>query len=156
MSTIHKKLVNDFYEKSYKDLGLGAQRRYLNKLCRFMGRNFFKIPREGREAIKVLETGCGSGANLWMIAREGFDTYGIDLSEEGVALCQKMLEGVHRQDAPFAGNNYAFRFMHPRDYEKALLDLNFDVPYLEEMGRTYGHEKEYFAFVLIEGVKRSS
>ena len=46
MSTIHKKLVNDFYEKSYKDLGLGAQRRYLNKeLCRFMGRNFFKIQR---------------------------------------------------------------------------------------------------------------
>ncbi len=240
MTVAHKKWVSDFYEKSYKELGLGAQRRYPNEeLCRFMGKNLFKVPQKERKTIKVLETGCGSGANLRMVAQEGFDAYGIDLSEEAIGLCRQMLassglkahlqtqdmqdlafedhffdvvidvfssycltrqqwgaymrsvhrvlkpgglffsyfpskrsdcfqfpgeaqmidqdtlEGIHRQDAPFSGNTYPFRFMHPREYEKALLDMSFDVPYLEEVGRTYGRGKECFAFVVVEGVKRA-
>lgn len=82
-----------FYDSSYSKDGFNAQRRYPNEeLCRFMGRNFFSIPQEKRKYIKILETGCGSGANLWMIAREGFDTYGIDLSDESLKLCEQMLE----------------------------------------------------------------
>jgi len=45
--------------------------------------------------IRVLEVGCGSGANLWMIAHEGFEAHGIDLSRQGVALCEQML--LHRK-----------------------------------------------------------
>ncbi len=89
----NNKQVSDWYENSYKTSGLDAQRRYPNEeFCRFMGRNFFSIPQEKRQDIKVLETGCGSGANLWMIAREGFSSYGIDLSAEAIDLCKKMLE----------------------------------------------------------------
>ncbi|MDP4840895.1 MAG: class I SAM-dependent methyltransferase [Alphaproteobacteria bacterium] len=50
-----------------------------------------------RQDIKILETGCGSGANLWMIAREGFNTYGVDLSEASLTLCEKMLEKYNTQ-----------------------------------------------------------
>src|SRR6266567_279496 len=81
-----------FYEASYKQEGAAAQRRYPNEeLCRFMGRHYLHLPRERRSDIRILEVGCGAGANLWMIAREGFDTYGIDLSEEAIRLCRLML-----------------------------------------------------------------
>lgn len=81
-----------WYEDSYRALGLGAQRRYPNEeLIRFMGRYFFGIPRAKRSDIKILEVGCGSGANLWAIAREGFDAYGIDISPEGLRLCADVL-----------------------------------------------------------------
>ena len=85
--------VCDFYDTSYEKLGFNAQRRYPNEeLCRFMGRNFFPVPLEKRKEIKILEMGCGSGANLWMIAKEGFDAYGIDISQSGLSLCQTMLD----------------------------------------------------------------
>jgi SAM-dependent methyltransferase len=92
--------VKKFYEQSYSEMGFGAQRRYPNEeLCRFMGRNLFSIPHSDRSHVKVLEVGCGSGSNLWMIAKEGFSTFGIDLSEESLALCGQMMHkyGVDAQ-----------------------------------------------------------
>ena len=89
----HSETVRDFYNASYEKLGFNAQRRYPNEeLCRFMGRNFFSILLEHRKEIKILETGCGSGANLWMLAKEGFDTYGVDIAQESLSLCEKMLD----------------------------------------------------------------
>lgn len=87
-------IVRAFYENSYQTLGFKAQRKYPNEeLCRFMGRNFFGIDDFNiRKNTRILETGCGSGANLWMIAREGFDAYGIDLSQHSLDLCEKMLQ----------------------------------------------------------------
>jgi SAM-dependent methyltransferase len=79
-------------ERSYAREGFAAQRLYPNEeLLRFMGRNFFGIPCEKRREISILEAGCGSGANLWMIAREGFDAHGIDYSPAAITLCREML-----------------------------------------------------------------
>lgn len=88
-NTITKK----WYEKSYATGGFAAQRRYPNEeLCRFMGRNYFSIQPQNRKETRILEVGCGSGGNLWMIAKEGFDAYGQDLSEESIGLCEQMLD----------------------------------------------------------------
>jgi SAM-dependent methyltransferase len=85
--------VLSFNEQAYRSAGFGAQRRYPNEeLCRFMGRNFFALPRDARAGVRILELGCGSGANLWMIAREGFDAYGIDLAPAALPLAEQMLE----------------------------------------------------------------
>ncbi|MCF2524446.1 class I SAM-dependent methyltransferase [Bradyrhizobium sp. G127] len=85
--------VRSWYDSAYASLGFAAQRRYPNEeLLRFMGRHFFGIDRVQRSSKKVLELGCGSGANLWMIAREGFETFGLDLSPEALRLCGIMLE----------------------------------------------------------------
>lgn len=82
-----------WYEASYEHGSFSAQRRYPNEeLLRFFGRHYFSLPPERRAEVQVLEMGCGSGANLWMLAREGFDAHGIDQSPEGIALCAKMLE----------------------------------------------------------------
>ena len=70
--------VLEFYEASYEAGGFGAQRRFPNEeLCRFMGRNFFGMSPEERATKRIVETGSGSGANLWMIAAEGFDAVGV-------------------------------------------------------------------------------
>jgi cyclopropane fatty-acyl-phospholipid synthase-like methyltransferase len=231
--------TKNFYNLSYLKNGFDAQRRYPNEeLCRFMGRNFFSIPQEKRQDIKILETGCGSGANLWMIAREGFDTYGVDLSEVSLTLCEKMLKlydtqaqlsvqdmsamnfdpntfdavvdvfssyclnskngevyiqnvfnmlkpgglffsyfpskrsdayqhhtpsclldsstlnSIVRNDSPYYGQLYPFRFIHPQEYKQHLLDQGFKVQYLETVNRTYNSMNEIFEFVVIEAVKK--
>lgn len=83
-----------WYENDYATFGLAAQRRYPNEeLLRFLGRNYFgSTYKEERSHIKVLEMGCGSGANLWMLAKEGFDTYGIDISKKALELAKQFLE----------------------------------------------------------------
>ena len=84
--------VKKWYENSYKNSGFKAQRRYPNEeLLRFLGVNFFHKDVTNRESIKVLEVGCGSCANLLMIAKEGFDSYGLDLSGESLKLGREML-----------------------------------------------------------------
>lgn len=50
-------------------------------LVRFMGRNF-KIA--NRDEISVLEVGCGPGANVWFLHREGYRVAGIDGSPAAI------------------------------------------------------------------------
>jgi SAM-dependent methyltransferase len=89
----HSAASQPWYERSYGQSGFSAQRRYPNEeLLRFFGRYYFALSSEARRDVRVLEVGCGSGANLWMIAKEGFDAHGIDLSPHGIALCASMLE----------------------------------------------------------------
>ncbi|EPM8362103.1 class I SAM-dependent methyltransferase, partial [Campylobacter jejuni] len=45
-------------------------------------RNFYNA--KDRNAIKILELGLGTGANLWFCAREGFKVSGIEWSKTGV------------------------------------------------------------------------
>lgn len=85
--------VLQYNEEAYRALGHGAQRQYPNEeLCRFMGRNLFPIARENRRGVRIFELGCGSASNLWMIAREGFSAFGIDLSPSALPLAQQTLE----------------------------------------------------------------
>ena len=233
------KKVRDFYDHMYKESGLDAQRRYPNEeLCRFIEGCFSHYSHEQRKNIKILETGCGSGAHLWMLAKEGFDTYGIDLSQEALLLCQTMLDrygvcahlscqnmadmsffeaefdvvldvfssycltktqgekylkkvkeilrpggfffsyfpskksdayqdrgqvhmidadtldSVSGRSAPFSPQLYPCRFLYPREYERALIGLGFDLYYSETVGKTYHQGKVFFEFIVIVGKKR--
>lgn len=47
---------------------------------------------EDRSQVRLLEVGCGSGANLWFMAREGFCVHGIDGSATAVALARERLD----------------------------------------------------------------
>jgi len=47
-----------------------------------MARTFSKI--NDRSSIRVLDVGCGTGSNLWFLAREGYSISGIDGSEEAI------------------------------------------------------------------------
>jgi len=85
--------TKDYYDSAYSTYGFQAQRRYPNEeFMRFIGRNFGPIDKFEKNKIKLLELGCGAGANLWPLAAEGFDVHGIDISEEGIKLAERMFE----------------------------------------------------------------
>lgn len=59
-------------------------------VIRFLAGNF---PRERRAAARVLDLGCGAGRHVALLAREGFQAYGVDGSEEGLAHAREALAG---------------------------------------------------------------
>jgi ubiquinone/menaquinone biosynthesis C-methylase UbiE len=87
------KPVREWYDKTYEGDGFLVQKKYPNEeLIRFLFREFqFRKEPKPEKGVRVLELGCGPGANLWAIAKEGFDAYGIDLSPRAIELCRRML-----------------------------------------------------------------
>lgn len=80
------------FERQYQEDGFASQRRYPNEsFMAFLGSHYFCLPMAERRRVRILEIGCGSGANLWAIGREGFDAHGIDIAETGIRYCDEML-----------------------------------------------------------------
>lgn len=67
-------------------------------LIRFMARNFKSA--EKRIQSTILEVGCGTGANVWFLCKEGFNVFGIDSSETGIKLAKDKVSqmGLARDD----------------------------------------------------------
>lgn len=59
-------------------------------IIRFVARNFYSA--SDRNEVRILEAGCGPGANLWYMAREGFSVYGIDGSATAIAQAKERLD----------------------------------------------------------------
>ncbi len=57
-------------------------------VVRFVARNYYS---KDRSNVKILDFGCGAGANTWYLSREGFDTYAFDGSKSAVANAEKLL-----------------------------------------------------------------
>lgn len=65
--------------------------KYPNEdLIRFVAGNYYKAPK--RADVRLLEIGCGPGANVWYMAREGFTTCGVDGSEAAIAQAKARLD----------------------------------------------------------------
>jgi len=81
------------------------------ELIRFVARNYFSLPR--RREIAILEIGCGGGANVWFLAREGFDVTGLDGSPSALEQTRRRLaeEGLsarlHEGDALSLGRLFS-------------------------------------------------
>jgi SAM-dependent methyltransferase len=58
-------------------------------LIRFAARNYYDIGDRG--AVRILEVGCGTGANLWFFAREGFTACGVEGSTSAAILARQRL-----------------------------------------------------------------
>lgn len=60
------------------------------ELIRFVARNFYQASR--RVDVSFLELGCGPGANLWFLAREGFSFCGVDGSSAAIRTAERRLD----------------------------------------------------------------
>jgi ubiquinone/menaquinone biosynthesis C-methylase UbiE len=145
--------VRNFYEASYSSQGFAAQRKYPNEeLCRFIGRNFSRFTQQERQAMRLLEVGCGSGANLWMLAREGFATYGIDLSQESLALAERMLQSYDVQASLSPGDmtDLAFEdgFFHAvvDVFSSYCLDAQHGRAFLSSVSRVLARGGLFFSY----------
>jgi SAM-dependent methyltransferase len=58
-------------------------------VIRFVAGNFYRVPY--RNEVRLLEIGCGPGANIWFMAREGFTVSGIDGSPTAIKQANQRL-----------------------------------------------------------------
>ncbi len=127
MKTSETQNTDSVFEQQFQKMGIKAQRLYPNEeLARFMGRNFFGFAAQERSKIKILEVGCGSGANLWMIAKEGFQAFGMDFSPTGLALCKDHLRAKWGVSAELKQGD----FLH-LPYDDEFFDAVIDVVSLQ-------------------------
>ena len=82
--------THDAWEKIHREKNWGAYPS--EHIIRFVARNYYS---RDRQNTKILDFGCGTGANAWYLAREGFDTYAFDISESAI---KKMLEKFENEN----------------------------------------------------------
>ncbi len=75
-----KKGWNSKWEKFYKKSDGNSYPEAA--IIRFVANNYYGA--KDRYLFKILDLGCGTGAVQWYLAREGFDTYGIDASPTAI------------------------------------------------------------------------
>jgi SAM-dependent methyltransferase len=144
------------FDKQFLEHGMRAQRSYPNEsLIQFVAENYFSISQEGRYQIKILELGCGSGANLWMLAKEGFDTYGLDSSEEALRLATIHLSDKWGVSAKLAHGSF-LNLPYPDEFLDCVvdivslqhLDLNASSTTLQEIRRVLKRGGKFFSYRL--------
>lgn len=93
-------------------------------LIKFVASNFYHIA--NRNNIKILEIGCGPGANIWYMAREGFRVYGIDFSKTACSRLEERLkkENLAGQVGRILVGDYLDKIKEfPDNYFDAIVDV---------------------------------
>jgi SAM-dependent methyltransferase len=77
---LRQTVINNEWEEIFKNSQWGKYPP--EELIRFIARRYSH--ETNRKSVKILEVGCGPGANIWYLAREGFAVYGIDGSKTAI------------------------------------------------------------------------
>jgi len=89
------------------------------ELIRFVAKNFYKAP--NREAVKILDLGCGTGACTWYLAREGFSAYGIDGSTAAIKRAKQRFS-EERLKGEFVVGDFV-KIPYPREFFDCVIDV---------------------------------
>ena len=92
------------------------------ELIRFVARNFYGAP--DRKEIRILELGCGPGANVWYLAREGFEAHGIDGSKTAIANAGRRMHAEGLTANLQVGDIMFLDQMCPKDHFDAVIDIS--------------------------------
>lgn len=63
----------------------------VDDVVRFVFTHFPRNPEE-RNNLKILDLGCGAGVHTVFLAKEGFQTYATDISDNGLKVAEKRLK----------------------------------------------------------------
>ena len=91
---------------------------------RFVAKNFYNV--NDRSNTRFLELGCGSGANIWYLAKEGFSVSCIDISESAILRLQKRLHEenlLHFLEKVEIGDYRDFLVKFPDNYYDCVFDI---------------------------------
>jgi len=89
------------------------------ELVRFIARNFYKAVK--RKDIKILDLGCGTGAGIWYLAREGFSTFGIDGSKTAISIARKRIQKENLEAHLRVGD--LIRLNYPDGFFDGIVDI---------------------------------
>jgi len=102
---------------------------------------FTQFPRNLKERnnLQILDLGCGAGRHTTFLAKEGFQTYATDISEEGLKVVgkrlkdeklQAILKKASMQKQPFSDNFFygvisfgVFYYNNLEGYQRAISEL---------------------------------
>jgi SAM-dependent methyltransferase len=91
------------------------------ELIRFIARTFYRVP--DRSAVRVLEVGCGPGANIWYLSREGFTVSGIDGSPSAIDTARRRLASEKLEADLRVGDIVALRDVYEPESFDAVIDV---------------------------------
>ena len=116
MSNLRAKTLDPVWETIYSK---GHVVRYpYDSVVTFVFRN---APRDvDRSNVRILEVGSGTGNNLYFLAREGFDTFGIDGSVSAVEFAKNFLEENGLEAEIVVGNFTELPFLY--DFFDLVID----------------------------------
>lgn len=77
---------------------------------------------------RIVDFGCGSGANSALLANRGAHVWGIDISEDLLRLAQRRLEVSHRGGATFIAGS-----AHDMPFPDASIDVVFGIAILHHL-----------------------
>ncbi len=111
------------FDSLYRNIGMRSQRSYPNEqLIQFVASLWFRLEYSLRKKVRILEVGCGNGANLWMLAKEGFSAYGLDSSQAGLDIARKHLQEKWGVDADLQRGSVT-AMPYEKDYFDAVVDV---------------------------------
>jgi ubiquinone/menaquinone biosynthesis C-methylase UbiE len=90
-------------------------------LIRFVFQNF--LNNQNLEKIRILELGCGAGANLWFLVREGIHAYGIDGSSSAISKAKARLDSECPNWHGEVINGDFMKLPYRDDYFDAVIDI---------------------------------
>ena len=80
-------MSKNFWNKVFKKKKWGEYPS--EHLVRFVAKNYYQY--KNKKKIRVLEIGCGTGANIKYLCEKGFDVYGLDYSNIAIIRAKKYL-----------------------------------------------------------------
>ncbi|MBF0561187.1 MAG: class I SAM-dependent methyltransferase [Alphaproteobacteria bacterium] len=90
-------------------------------LVRFIARSYGGST--DRRQVRILELGCGPGANLWYLAREGFQVYGVDGSAVAIDRAGQRLAAEGLSADLRVGDVARIAASYPPDSFDAIIDI---------------------------------
>ena len=75
-----------------------------------------------RNVQKILDLGCGSGRNLVFLLENGFEVYGLDISEEGIKKTKKVI-GEKKLQSGLAVGDVFEKLPYPNSFFDAVISV---------------------------------